>query len=301
MFTRLRAFFSRLLGGSPPESAALSTDHIEDAADLQNQGNVIHVEGPEARSRGLEDNLRLDSSREEAEGSGDLSAAAPRPITITTPRYLWCLDNGHGRLQPGKRSPLFPDGTRFEEWEFTRDIVRRIKPQLDQIGIQYFEVVPEDEVGSFLAERVSRANEKESPLGLPKIFLSVHANAAGGMDSWVNGASGIEVWHYPGNETGLRMSSAFQSALMAALPDWKDRGVRSHQVGSSKIFYVLRNTSMPAVLTENGFYTDEEEAAALRTDAVRQKIADAHVAAILRIEQEGPEAIPIYRPNMVIA
>ena len=43
----------------------------------------------------------------------------------------------------------------------------------------------------------------------------------------------------------------------------------------SKQFYVLRNTNMPAVLTENGFYTNKEECALLMKSEIRQKIADA--------------------------
>lgn len=44
---------------------------------------------------------------------------------------------------------------------------------------------------------------------------------------------------------------------------------------------------MVSVLTENGFYNNKKEAAKLITDEVRQKIADAHVAAILEIEENG--------------
>ena len=48
---------------------------------------------------------------------------------------------------------------------------------------------------------------------------------------------------------------------------------------------------MPAVLTENGFYTDEQQARDLQTPAVRQKIADAHVAAMLEIEDKGMQGL----------
>ena len=36
------------------------------------------------------------------------------------------LDNGHGQETPGKRSPVWSDGKQLFEWEFNRDIVRRI-------------------------------------------------------------------------------------------------------------------------------------------------------------------------------
>ena len=36
------------------------------------------------------------------------------------------LENGHGSQTPGKRSPIWGDGSQLLEWEFNRDIVRRI-------------------------------------------------------------------------------------------------------------------------------------------------------------------------------
>ncbi|MFT5911013.1 MAG: N-acetylmuramoyl-L-alanine amidase, partial [Paraglaciecola sp.] len=51
--------------------------------------------------------------------------------------------------------------------------------------------------------------------------------------------------------------------------------------------YVLRETWMPAILTENGFFTNKTQAKDLMKDSVRQKIADAHVAAIMEIERKG--------------
>ncbi len=44
---------------------------------------------------------------------------------------------------------------------------------------------------------------------------------------------------------------------------------------------------MPAILTENGFYNNKTEVLFLMSEEGRQKIADAHVAAILEIEQNG--------------
>ena len=51
----------------------------------------------------------------------------------------WCLDNGHGKKTAGKRSPVFDDGeTQLFEYEFNRDIVRRIIIELDKVGVQYY-------------------------------------------------------------------------------------------------------------------------------------------------------------------
>ena len=310
MWEQIKNFFSWLFGMSSEKSKSptsiieeIPEDIPEDASDL-GEVEVLEIEEPTAEEVAARREAQTKSRSiiiGEVIDVDESHSSTPEPVRISNPRFFWLLDNGHGRLQKGKRSPLFEDGSQLEEWEFNRDIVRRIIPQLEEAGVQFMNVVPEDEVGSFLRERVQRANAASSPVfgTNNRIFVSIHANALG-MGQWMNGAKGLEVWHYPGNLTGKKLASAFQRALMAELPTWKDRGIKSHSIGSSRIFYVLRNTAMPAVLTENGFYTDKDETTLLMKPEIRQKIANAHVKAILKIEQEGYDNIEIYRPNMVI-
>ena len=84
------------------------------------------------------------------------------------------LDNGHGSDTPGKRSPIWSDGSQLFEYEFNRDIVKRIKQGLDKALIQSIVLVPElHDIP--LSERCKRANKFPSA-----ILISVHANAGGG-------------------------------------------------------------------------------------------------------------------------
>lgn len=198
-------------------------------------------------------------------------------------RYLWCLDNGHGKLQAGKRSVVFDDGkTQFLEYEFNRDVVEKIMVKLDEIGVAYFDVVPNvDEVGSFLKGRVKRANNKISPL--KKVFVSVHANAGPtGSDGW-GSTTGIETWYHKNSRKGKKIAAIFQKHLIDEM-GWTNRHLKSSAITD---LYVLRETWMPAILTENGFFTNKKQAKELMKDSVRQQIADAHVAAILEIEKKG--------------
>lgn len=291
MLNRFFAAIRRMFGGDG------NAPHIEDAADLGALNQRFLPEDTQNPNHPLATRTR---SLSEPTAEEVIDFSGNHGIVVHQPRFLWCLDNGHGSEQPGKRSPKFEDGTQFEEWEFNRDIVRRIADKLDEIGVQNFIVVPEDQVGSFLKERVSRANQQPSPLGLPKIFLSVHSNAAG-SNEWRSDARGLEVWHYPNSDSGKPLASTFHRKLLAYLPTWEDRGIKSHTSGSSKIFYVLANTSMPAVLTESGFYTHPEEAKLLMQEETRHTIAMAHVAAILKIEQEGYEGQEIYPKAIQVA
>ena len=45
------------------------------------------------------------------------------------------LDGGHGVDCAGKRSPIWGDGSQLFEWEFNRDIVRRIAAMLKADGV----------------------------------------------------------------------------------------------------------------------------------------------------------------------
>lgn len=213
-------------------------------------------------------------------------------VPVSTPkpkpkqRYCWCLDNGHGSLQPGKRSPKLPDGRQLLEWEFNRSIVKRIISELDNRGIAYYNVVPETDVDDFLTERVVRANEFRTHLR--KIFVSIHANAGPvGLSKW-SVARGVETWYEYKDVIGETIANVFQYELI------KHTGLRNRKIKTreEKQFYVLTQTQMPAVLTENGFFNNIFEVELLLSDEFRQKVADAHIEAIQKMEDLG---VPGYK------
>ena len=115
---------------------------------------------------------------------------------------------------------------------------------------------------------------------MKKIFVSVHSNA--GVGRWSQ-ASGIETWFFHQSKEGTKIAAIFQKHLVEHTK-WINRGIKSRP---REQFYVLRNTNMPAILTENGFFNNEQQVYELMKPAIRQKIADAHVAAILEIEEHG--------------
>lgn len=202
----------------------------------------------------------------------------PEAEIAAKPRFLWCLDNGHGKLTAGKRSPKLKDGSRFFEYHFNRIIVKGIIKELKKHNVRYYNVVPEVGVDNFLKGRVLRANNV--PSDIPKIFLSVHANA--GPGTWT-AAKGLETWYYHGSRTGRKLAAVFQQQLVNEL-GWTNRGIKSQ---ATKQFYVLRRTNMPAVLTENGFYNNRKQVYQLLDKKIQQQIIKAHVDAILYFEKHG--------------
>lgn len=190
-------------------------------------------------------------------------------------KFLWLLDNGHGKGTAGKRSPKLKDGRQLFEYEFNRDIVARLIDKMKKAKLNYHNLVPEVTGDVKLAERVDRANKLKT--NLTKIYVSIHSNAQ--SDDW-GSASGIETYCFNVPSKSERLAKCFQSNLITKL-GWKDRGVKQAD------FYVLKYTRMPAILTESGFYSNEEECKKLLDSAWREKIAQAHFDAIKEIEQIG--------------
>ena len=92
--------------------------------------------------------------------------------------------------------------------------------------------------------------------------------------------SGVETFCYPGSTTGHRLGDVFQKHLIDQT-GWRDRGVKEAN------FYVLRKTTMPAILTENGFFSNKQQCEQMLSAEYRDKIAEAHVQAILEIEKDS--------------
>ena len=99
------------------------------------------------------------------------------------------IDNGHGLMTAGKRSP---DG-QFREPFYNREIARRVVSDLLDRGYDAELLVPEDDDVS-LAERARRVNAACFLLGKRSVILvSIHVNAAGNGSKWLN-ATGWSVY-----------------------------------------------------------------------------------------------------------
>jgi N-acetylmuramoyl-L-alanine amidase len=189
---------------------------------------------------------------------------------------LWIIDNGHGKETAGKRSPIWSDGKQLFEWEFNRDIVRRIVYTLSQRNdIKYHVLVPEDKDIS-LEERVERANDLYK-INAKSILISIHGNAGGG--------SGWECWTSVGETSSDNIAAGFFLEAMNEFPDFNMRRGRSLADPSKESnFYILTKTYCPAILTENFFFDNEKECRLMMDNNFRQKIANVHIKGILKAE-----------------
>lgn len=192
------------------------------------------------------------------------------------------LDNGHGGLingqykTPGKRSPIWNDGTQLFEGEFNRAIVNGIIEELTSLRISYENLAPEYRDVT-LETRVRRANKYGSR---NCFYLSVHSNAGGGH--------GSEIFTSVGNTKSDRIATVFGEEFKREFPNRRLRTDFSDgDLDKEKNFYVLKHTKMPAILTENFFMDNEEECKSiLMTREGRSKVIQYHIDAIKRVKQE---------------
>jgi N-acetylmuramoyl-L-alanine amidase len=195
---------------------------------------------------------------------------------------LFILDNGHGGLvdgkyiTPGKRSPDFGDGVYFEGVG-NRDIVRRIANGLHKLGIDHNVLVKESEDIS-LSERVARANALHKEYG-DTILISVHS------DAFTNAqANGWSCFTSPGQTKADEYAEIFYDEAEQIFCGRTIRTQKSdgdHDFEAN--FKMLRETSMPAVLTENFFMTNLQDYRLLMSEGGKNLIAQLHINAIRRI------------------
>lgn len=178
------------------------------------------------------------------------------------------LDAGHTALTPGKRSPYSGYGAHPEiplyEYEFNRRLQDRLIDKLIKAHINYFVVTPDANSEDSLRKRYQLANKYQSEHPDQYcIFLSLHGNAAGDGKEWLP-AGYWSAW----TTKGWNNSDIYAGYLKDAAVELLDpygfpvMGNPSYEYD----FTVIKNVMMPAVLTENLFYTNPGQAKFMNTD-----------------------------------
>jgi N-acetylmuramoyl-L-alanine amidase len=187
------------------------------------------------------------------------SNGKPEPLRVL-------LDPGHGGDDEGARCP----DPLVKEKDLTLTLAKRIGTQLKKAGL-HVDYTRTRDITLSLDARARIARTKKADL-----FISVHANHASNLD-----ACGVETYvlppsGYPGTAEGSRARgwqignrNDFHNTLLGfsihrhlmSTPETVDRGLKRQS------FFVLRETSCPAVLLEFGFLSNAGETRRmLRTD-----------------------------------
>jgi N-acetylmuramoyl-L-alanine amidase len=175
-------------------------------------------------------------------------------------KFKVVIDPGHGGLDPGA---IGIGGIR--ETDVVLEVSKIVKRLLSKKGVKV-SLTRKNEVDLDLPPRVSFANKTEAD-----IFVSIHANASIGKRRDING---LETFYFRGWK-GRLLAKKIQKQILRVSPGSPDRGVKQGR------FFVIKNTSMPAVLVEIGFLTGRLDARRLEKTAHRKRIAYAIAKGIL--------------------
>ena len=165
------------------------------------------------------------------------------------------IDPGHGGSDYG----AIREG--INEKDITLDVSQRVASILKSKGYKVAMTRDNDTFVS-LEDRVN-FSENETP----EIFVSIHVNSAVATDP-----RGIETHYY--HDYSNDLAKTVHSHLIKEI-DTKDRGLFKSK------FYVINHTTVPAILVEMGFISNDEERAELISDKRKQKTAKAIAEGII--------------------
>lgn len=186
--------------------------------------------------------------------------------------FLLALCAGHGRNTPGKRIPAALDRNQTREWVLNDRVCRYVEERAKQYeGFRVMRV--DDPTGSTdvaLAVRCARANEAGADF-----YLSNHFNANKG-EPWDGG--GIVAFCSNGSKVSPAWRDAIYDACIAA------GGIEGNRSApkTTANYYVLRNTTMPAVLMELGFMDSRVDAPIILKDSYAKAIGYAEADCIAK-------------------
>ncbi|WP_174731237.1 N-acetylmuramoyl-L-alanine amidase [Mesobacillus harenae] len=168
------------------------------------------------------------------------------------------IDPGHGGADPGTA------GNGLQE----KNLNLQIATNLRDILINEYEgvTVRMSRTGDQTVSLDQRTNEANS--WGADFYLSIHVNAGGG--------AGLESYIYPG--VGAP-TTTYQTAIHEEVLSQTNFANRGEKTAN---FHVLRESIMPAVLTENGFIDNANDASRLSSASFLNEIARGHANGIAR-------------------
>ncbi|MGO4890243.1 N-acetylmuramoyl-L-alanine amidase [Anaerobacillus sp. MEB173] len=170
------------------------------------------------------------------------------------------VDPGHGGRDPGASA------FGVTEKEIVLDVGLRLQKKLEAAGAKVV-MTRSTDVFLTLDERVQIAKNANA-----NSFVSIHVNGAS-----AESANGTETYWDRTNSSAdsKKLADLIQKQLTEKLK-LRDRGVK--EAG----FYVIKNTTMPSVLVELGFVTNQTEAGKMKTAQFREDSAEAIYQGLLQ-------------------
>ncbi|NRG47565.1 N-acetylmuramoyl-L-alanine amidase [Bacillus sp. CRN 9] len=182
------------------------------------------------------------------------------------------IDPGHGGIDPGAV------GNSLYEKILTLKMALKIKEYLEEYEDVQIKMSRTGDQTRSLKQRTDEANAWDAD-----VFVSPHVNAGGG--------EGYEDFVYPGVKGfTIELQEAIHEAVIKET-GFNDRGQKQGNL------HVLRESHMPAILTENGFIDNKEDADKLKQAVFINKIARGHVNGLVKVYKLKKKKESESKPN----
>ena len=202
-----------------------------------------------------------------------LGVGVVKVITIDAiPRYIYTivLDAGHGGRDDGCSGV---NGTK--ESEINLAITKKLKMYLEDLGVRV--VLTRADGNGLYKSNVD--NYKQSDMeervkiiakANPDLVVSIHCNSY--ADSSVSGA---QAYYHEGDEIGKEFATAMQSQMISILDNARS------EIGKGD-YYLLKETSSPAVIVEAGYLSNVNDEKNLQDEAYQNRVAYAIMCGIVK-------------------
>ena len=194
---------------------------------------------------------------------------------------LICIDAGHYLGTPGKRCLKSIDPGETREWELNGRAADKVQALLAGYDCRTMRVDdPTGKTEVSLAYRVAKANKAKAD-----IYISIHHNAG------IKGGSGGGIVVYVCSGVGEDTTSLQKAVYEATVASTGLRGNRSNPLAVAD-FYVLVNTTMPAILGEFGFMDSTTDTPIILTEEYADQLARGIVTALVEKYNLQHKALP---------
>lgn len=186
------------------------------------------------------------------------------------------VDPGHGGVDGGAISALG-----YFEKEITLQIGKKLADRISTTGAKAV-LTREEDIDYYTRGKGGKRSDLDKRLEISngneaQILISIHANAIKGK-RW----AGAQVFYHPNSAEGQILSRCIQHKLT----DFPPGNRRKEKMED---FYLLRQSTIPAVIVEVGFLSNAEEAARLKNESYQDRLAEGILRGLVDYVEKGGE------------
>lgn len=184
---------------------------------------------------------------------------------VDSGEILIVIDPGHGGQDPGKVG--VNDSL---EKDLNLKIAEKLRQRLEEEGVQIVMTREDDMVPDGkredLESRVNLINEVK-----PDMVICIHQN------SFTNpSVAGPQVFYHGESDVSKEIAQVLQEEL------WLIDEEHKREIKGNESYYMLSETTVPTVIVECGFLSNQQDAEKLITEEYQQQVAEAICAGVIK-------------------